>query len=253
MNSLTRICEAAYLLARFAPHELSGWLRGDRWQRQLAAATAFSARRVQGPGNLTLFGLPSASGLRHELDNAAEYGDGAVLMEAKAYLRNGPSKNDVCIFDRKTLDFFMERIRRRIPGPHWRVLASATGADKRVRQYCYLHSIVLVEPGRLPLPLLLRAAGKPEADLWLPEKLLQEIDRLGSLAAGPIDARYIPDNAGSLRLDARLFRREDLEDLDWLHGLLSDELLDRFDQERPLYFEQRADLLLSRIAIPAVA
>ena len=47
-----------------------------------------------------------------------------------------------------------------------------------MRRSCVTLGIVLCEPEALPLPLLLRIAGKPNADEYLPETQLAELVRL---------------------------------------------------------------------------
>jgi hypothetical protein len=56
-QTLAKVCEALYLLARFYPPMLSNPLRGRLWER--LAARTLSAAGVwirQAPGCLTLFG-----------------------------------------------------------------------------------------------------------------------------------------------------------------------------------------------------
>src|ERR1051326_9085737 len=50
--------------------------------------------------------------------------------------------------------------------------------------------VLICDPSRLPLPALMRAAGKPSADIHLPECLLQEIVRLGERALRPQQDRW---------------------------------------------------------------
>ncbi|MGH8542346.1 MAG: hypothetical protein ACREX3_01590 [Gammaproteobacteria bacterium] len=254
MDGMTAFCESTYLLARFCPPVLNGWLRGQRWQRWVTrTARVPGAHVVQGPGSLTLFGLPAASGLAHELDTVGAYPGWSVMTEAKAYERHGPTKNDVCIFDRKTFDFYITLRRRSVAGPHWRVIASASPMDDRVRRYCYLYGIIAVDSLLVPLPVLLSVAAKPEADQWLPEVLLTEAVRLGELAAGPLESRYMPDGPDHLRFNATALNERDLDDLLWVQKTLSDELLDLVDRERPWYYERRAEALLGRLGIAIAA
>src|SRR5690349_2178202 len=101
---LQQFCEDVYLLARFHAPQLDQWARGRLWERHAATTLGLHAWSAQGPGNLRLFGCASASGLRHELDCAGHCDGNTIICEAKAYTGSGPSKNDVCIFDRKTFD-----------------------------------------------------------------------------------------------------------------------------------------------------
>src|SRR5258708_510194 len=111
MHLLANFCEAVYLLARFRSPELEAWARGRLWERRAAAALGLHTWSLQGPGSLRLFGCTSASGFRHELDCAGHCNGRTVICEAKAYAVAGPTKNDVCLFDRKTFDLYVARRR----------------------------------------------------------------------------------------------------------------------------------------------
>lgn len=252
LDGVAAFCEAAYLLGRYAPQEIAGWQRGRLWERWVASTPGLSRpNAVQGPGSLSLFGVRAASGIAHELDAAALFATWAVITEAKAYGQRSPSKNDIAIFDRKTLDYYVALRRSGVAGPHWRVLASATPLEDGVRRYCYLNGIVSVEPALIPLPMLLRIAGKPDADEWLPEQLLAETVRLGEAAAGPLEARYVPDGPHHLRFDTSILPPRDLTDLLWLHKTLSAELVRLVNRQAPEHYDRRAALLLRRIGAAA--
>jgi hypothetical protein len=247
MEPVTSFCEALYLLARFhAPH-LQGWLRGRAWERCAAAALRSVAWVSQGPGSLKLFGAGSASGFCHELDSAGHCNGCTIICEAKAYESSSPTKADVCIFDRKTFDLYIERKRRLELGPHWRVLASASELDDEVRRYCYLQGIISSEPSLIPLPVLLRIAGKPMADQFFDEVLLAETVRLGEIACGPMERRYVPEGH-HLKFDLRLLRTRDLDDLLWLHKALSSEVLNVADRLNPGHYEGKAALLIDGVS-----
>jgi hypothetical protein len=116
---LPKICEALYLLARFYPPALSNCLRGRIWERWAARTLSAAGTWIrQAPGSLTLFGSKSASGLRHELDGGGACHSWTTVLEAKAYSDRGPSKVDVCLFDRKTFDLYVARRRNGEQGPH---------------------------------------------------------------------------------------------------------------------------------------
>ena len=50
--------------------------------------------------------------------------------------------------------------------------------------------LLVCDPSRLPLPVLVRAASKPAADMYLPEAVLQEVVRLGERALQPLQDRW---------------------------------------------------------------
>jgi hypothetical protein len=249
MEWLESFSEASYLLARFNQPALSGWLRGRLWERWAADTLRTTAWSAQGPGHLCLFGGSSASGYRHEIDGAGSRNHAVILVEAKAYDRKSPTKNDVCLFDRKTFDLYVERVRSGRRGPHWRVLVSATSLDDEARKYCYLYGIIAVEPNLMPLPMLLRVAARPSADEFFSDMLLGEMVRLGELAACSMEKRYVRDGVGALRFDLRAFDRRWLDDLLWLHSTMSTELLDIVDRDRPDHYERRAAELMWRLGL----
>ena len=71
---------------------------GRTWERTVASLLyrpGFTRR--QGPGNHTLFGMLSASGVEHEIDGAAHGWRDAVIVECKA-TEGGVSKADAALF-----------------------------------------------------------------------------------------------------------------------------------------------------------
>jgi hypothetical protein len=248
---LARYAEAMYLLARFCPPGPAGWRAGRGWERSaLAAFKAAGASVCQGPGNLTLFGRGSTSGVSHEIDGAGAGRGWTLMHEAKAYSGRGPSKEELFCFDRKTFDLFVERRRAGEEGLHWRALVSAGPIDDDLRRYCYLYGVIAVDPVLVPLPVLLRMVAKPEADLFFEDKVLGELVRLGEGACGPIEARYTPEGRNRLSLDLRgLMTKGDLDDLLWLQREVTTDLLDFLDREGSTYFEERADEVAARCGL----
>lgn len=247
---LSRICEALYVLTRFHPPALSSWLRGRTWERWAAQTLgAAGAWITQTPGSLTMFGARPASGLRHEIDGGGACGSWTVALEAKAYGDRGPSKSDVCIFDRKTFDLYVSRRRSNELGPHYRVMVSTQPFDAAVIKYCYLYGIVFVDPNLIPLPLLLRIASRPMAGSYFQDGILSELVRLAEPACGPLENRFVPDGPHQLRFDTRVFSDRELSDLLWVHRTMTSELLETIDIEAPGFYEKRAEELVDSLAI----
>lgn len=246
---LASFSEASYLLARFHEPALTGWLRGRSWERWASDALRATAWSAQGPGRLRLFGRGSASGYQHEIDGAGSRTHSVILVEAKAYEHRSPTKSDICVFDRKTFDLYVERVQAGCQGPHWRFLVSASSLDDDARKYCYLYGIIAVEPGLIPLPMLLRAAGRPSADEFFSDMMLGEVVRLGEFAVSSMEKRYVREGLSSLRFDLRVFDRGWLNDLLWLQRSMSDDLLDIVDRERPGHYESRAEHLIRRLGL----
>ncbi|RKH41311.1 hypothetical protein D7Y23_33255 [Corallococcus sp. AB050B] len=168
------------------------------------------------------------------------------MVEAKA-VADGPTKADICVFDRKTFDLYMARMRAGQAGAHHRILVSSTPVREDLLRYCYLYGILCVDPLLLPLPLLLGMAARPAADLFFDPVLLSELVRLGEPACAPLETRYAP-KGDSMRISLHEPSAKDLEDLTWIHRVLSDEVLEVLDIELPGYFEDRAERLLSSMS-----
>ena len=250
---LTLYAEAMYLLARFRPSVPAGWRAGRWWeQTALAAMKVTGAHACQGPGNLTLFGRGSASGVSHETDGAGAGRGWTLMHEAKAYSGRGPSKEELLCFDRKSFDLFVERRRAGEEGYHWRAFVSAGPIGDDLRRYCYLYGVVAIDPELLPLPVLLRMAARPNADLYFEDRILGELVRLGEAACGPFEARYVPEGRRRLCLDlGGMMTAADLNDLLWLQREVTADLLEFVDREWPGYFEERAAEIAGRCGLIA--
>jgi hypothetical protein len=164
-----------WLVAKFSPQLSGAALEGRAWERAVAGLLhrpGFTRR--QGPGNQSLFGLPSASGVRHEIDGAADGWRGSFIVECKA-TAGGISKADAALFHFKMMDFYQKKIATASGQRWWRILCGTTPTPSAARAAAVSLGLLVCDPGRLPLPVLVRAAGRPAADMHLPEPLLQEI------------------------------------------------------------------------------
>jgi hypothetical protein len=161
----------------------------------------------------------------------------------------------LCLFDRKTFDLYIARRRLGEQGPHYRIMASTQPFDPAMLKYCYLYGIVAVDPGLIPLPMLVRMASRPMAGSYFQDGILAELVRLAEPACGPLEQRYVPDGSHNVRFDVRLFPERDLADLLWLHQTASADLLDIVDAEAPGFYERRAEDLACVLGIthPATA
>jgi hypothetical protein len=243
IHAVSKVIESLYLLARFSRHQLGSVAGGRVWERRIAAALSpVGATCWQGPGTLTLFGTRGASGLRHELDSAASANNWTLMIEAKCLL-DGLSKEQLCCFDRKTFDLFVARRRVGESGLHFRAVASASPVDAGLHKYGYLYGITVVDPQLIPLPVLLRVAAKPSADVFIDNCLLADLVRLGEGACGPLERKYAPDGPRHVRFDLHEFSSRDLDDLHWLHRTVSERLLEVMDLASPGHYEAKAERL----------
>jgi hypothetical protein len=237
-----------WLAAKFAPHCVGVGPDGRAWERMVAALLyrpGFTRR--QGPGNHTLFGVLSASGVEHEIDGAADGWRGSVIVECKA-TEGGISKADVALFHVKVMDFYLRKVEIASRERWWRILCGTTRTAAPARATAVSLGLLICDPGRLPLPVLMRTAASHSADLYLPELLLQEIVRLGERALRPQQDRwpYRSDNREiSFRPD--LWKDGEIRDLLWLEDELSGHVLDLYERRRPGVLERLATNLLWRV------
>lgn len=222
-------------------------LDGRTWERTVSGLLyrpGFTRR--QGPGSLTLFGSPSASGVNHEIDGAADGWRGTVIVESKA-ITGGISKGDVAIFHYKVMDFYQKKIATAASEKWWPVLCSATPSAISARAAAMSLGLLVCDPSRLPLPVLVRAAGRPAADMYLPESLLQELVRLGERALQPLQERWAYRAAtGEISFSPRHWKDAEISDLLWLENELSECLLGLYAKHRPGVLEDRAKSLIWR-------
>jgi hypothetical protein len=235
----------AWLLAKFGPQAGVAMLDGRTWERAISGLLyrpGFTRR--QGPGSLTLFGSPSASGVNHEIDGAADGWRGTVIVESKA-IGGGISKGDVALFHYKVMDFYQKKVPIAATEKWWPILCSTTSSTMSARAAAINLGVSVCDPGRIPLPVLVRAASRPAADMYLPEALLQEIVRLGERALLPLQGRWLyRADTGEIRFNPRHWKDTDISDLLWLEDELSECLLGLYAKHRAGLLEDRAQDLI---------
>jgi len=249
-RELTGFCRDCFLLAREAPPGQAGRPDGRAWEQAVSGLLwRPGLSRRQHAGTVGLFGASGASGAGHEFDGAGHGPGAGIWIEAKA--RAALSKGDVAVFDMKCADLYKAAARHNADGTRdaawWPVFVSSEPAPEPVRRLCLSLGIVLCDPKRLPVPVLLRAAAHPEADMDLPETLLAEAVRLFEPTCRPMQARWrIAEDGRSLilALDEEL-NATALGDALYVQDELTEEVLDYFDRELPGRLESRAaDLAL---------
>lgn len=153
----------------------------------------------------------AASSLPHEVD-AATRGVTCITHWELKHLTVPVPKNELLIFNGKGLDFLQGSRPLAARTPVFRFLLSGASARDECRYFAVLWGIMIVEPYRLPLPLLYEAVARgayaclPPAEVevvrdraaWACrplQKVLRELYEWGSGASGP--SRLGP---GSLRV-----------------------------------------------------
>lgn len=230
-----------WLVARFAPPLGGAVLEGRAWERTVAGLLyrpGFTRR--QGPGNHSLFGSVSASGVRHEIDGAADGWRGSFIVECKATM-GGISKGDAALFHFKVMDFYQRKIETAAAEKWWRILCGTNSTTFTARAAAVSLGLLVCDPSRLPLPVLMRIAGNPTADMHLPETLLQEIVRLGERALCTQQERWpyrVP--AGEISFRPNHWKDSEIKDFLWLEDELSGCVIDLYARLRPGMLERRA-------------
>jgi hypothetical protein len=233
---------AGYALARFAP-PLGGGHTWQQWAYKLMNAAG--AHQVQGPGSLHLFGYPSASGLKHELD-AAGILDVAIVIEAKDQTC-GVDKNEVDCFDGKTFDYYESLVRHGKTIPLYRILWSTSVIDPLIRRYAIRRGIIPVTPDIVPIPTLLAAASRWDAADWFTDQSLSELVLLGERSCRPLQGISCSGKT-IYQYPFDLWRLADFEDFEYLQGAASSQWLNWLDKNDPLHFENIARSCLKSIS-----
>ncbi|MDE0263594.1 MAG: hypothetical protein OXJ37_14425 [Bryobacterales bacterium] len=198
----------------------------------------------QRAGLKTLFGVEAASGVAHELDACAAGGATMIVVECKSQ-SSGVAKADVALFHEKTLDFFCAKPRCFGGERWWRVVASSTPVSDAVREFSISLGLVLSEPSRMPLPVVLRAASRPGADMYLREALLQDVIRLGEHALVPLQERWrYNTQTEEICFRPTILTPSEIQDLLWIQKELTSDILDLYDLYRPRVLENRAEELV---------
>jgi hypothetical protein len=193
-----------------------------------------------------LFGLNSYSRVPHEIDGAASTLRGSLVLECKA-TEGGITKADAALFHFKVMDFYRENIEAASRERWWPLLCGANVTSISGRASAISLGLLLCDRGRLPLPVLVRAAGRPMADMRLPQVLLQEIVRLGERALLSQQARWrYRAQYREISFDAGDWKKNEIQDLLWLEDELSFSVLELYERRNPGVLEQRATSLLER-------
>lgn len=247
---IASLAQEAFLLARYAGPP-DGPPSGRGWER---AASGILIRpelgRRQHAGTLGLFGRGSASGTQHELDGAGQGQDVAVWLECKA--RRALDKSDVAVFAFKCLDLYREAAREHPDATShaswWPILVSSEPTNESVRRSCLAMGVVLCEPQWMPLPMLLRMAGQPTADMWIDESSLSEFVRLAEPLVVPLQARFrIDPQTQELRWSLREPSAREIGDLLFHQEQTTGDVFDAFDHHSPHYFDRRGAVLTDRL------
>jgi hypothetical protein len=238
LDLLAETCLDLYLLARCAWRQ-DALIDGRAWERVNADVIARPGMaRVQSAGLTTLVDRISASGCEHEIDASAWGRVACLIVESKAR-RSGIHKSDVATFDCKIFDYYCGNLEAAREERWWKLMASAAPVSEGVRRLGLQNNVVICEPNLLPLPVVLRAASRPTADMYLRGPLLQEMVRLGERTCSPMQERWQIQESGELLFRPVIWSGGELDDLLWLQEELTGDLLDLYDVHAPARLERR--------------
>lgn len=230
---------------------------GRAWEQtvsQLLWRPGFSRR--QHAGVTGLFGHGSKSGAPHEIDGVGQGNEVAIWVESKS--RSALNKSDIAVFHLKCFDLYREVASEYLQDTSearwWTLLVSSYPTDESIRRICCDLGVVLCDPLRLPLPALLFAASRPNADDYLPESHLREVVRLAEAACAPMQARWRLDMDGrEIRLSLDSLNSTEIQDLLFLQDELTDHFLDAFEMHAPGELDKRASALAERFEAARLA
>jgi hypothetical protein len=249
------LCLDAWLLATHTGRGASHLPNGREWEREVSGllATTGCVRR-QGPGGTTLLGLTARTGVRHELDAVGRWRTGAggerphgtVVIEAKASAEL--PKSEAITFAAKVFDFYLNQLPSAAGTSWYPILVSAGAVSDAVRRTCAERAVTLIEPVRLPLPVLLWMAARPGADARLRPQLLAECVRLAPRACATVQERWTLLGDGRVAYDPRWWNATALRDLCYVQDELSGDVLDLYDRYKPGALERRAAMLTAELS-----
>ena len=255
-RALAALTVDAFLLARHCSPGHSQ-ASGRAWERavsQLLWRPVFTRR--QHAGVLGLFGQGSQSGASHEIDGVGQGPRIAAWIESKA--RTKLNKSDIAVFHLKCFDLYRKAAsqypEQTAQARWWPLLVSSEPTSETVRRICCDLGVVICDPQRLPLPALLFAASRPNADDYLSETYLGELIRLAETACVPMQQRWrldIDAKAVSLRLDH--MGSTEIADLLFLQDELTEDFLDVFEVHAPGVLDRRASALVERFEAARLA
>jgi hypothetical protein len=194
-------------------------------------------------GARTLGGRASASGFAHEVDAASRAMTAATMWELK-HLNKPLDKNELLIFNGKGMDFLQGGDALTAKMPLLRFLLSGGNVREECRRYAILWGITVIEPGRLPLPIIYEAAarglarGLSVAEMRAIRVLTPWASRALQDAVAELAKRVADQAAGGGPVPVLSRRVSELLDIQEQLGV---EVLDSLDDQWPDWADNLAD------------
>ena len=251
--SLEEICKDLYCILRFyqfkSPH---GSKRGRELEKVFEDyCLSKSLRLVERRGSNTLLGHKSLSGIGHEVDGSIMGSNWSLYVELKAYERYVP-KDQVMLFNEKSLDYYFAFFKSGKSYNLYRAFVTDSPLERMARRFCYLWSIIAVEPDRLPIPVILEYLRREKWERFFEFAILQEIERVLPRYSLPLDQILVRTwgPVASIRIrGSALPSPKELDEIEEIHITISDEVLQTIEEEDPEHFERYTERLLSNAGL----
>jgi hypothetical protein len=239
-RNLVEVIARAFAIVQVGGLHGSGPERGRNFERLFYA---LCERRglllTEKAGGRSVGGQRSSSGFAHEVDAATRGPQFATHWELK-HLTNSPNKNDFLIFNGKGLDFLQGHDQSAVKTPLVRFFLTGTNVSDECRRYAAFWGISIIEPDRLPLPLLYESVARGGASVLsgadcsaikdlLPRGFRSLQDSIGDLARRTAqlersNSTVAPHWSGEIvdiqeQIGAEMFDYLDKMQMDWLDEL----------------------------------
>ena len=186
-------------------------------------------------GSRTVRGKYAASGFMHESDGVIVTPELTLMLELK-YLGGELGKNELLVFNQKGLDVLAADGRDLRSKPLYRAIVSGSILTPAARRFAAQWGILVIEPERIPLPLLHRFAADRIADggrvsAQVRDAMLREVPQL----VAPLQVRLFDEDGelvGTHRLDRVLGEYQ---------RAVGDDYWSAMDEKVPGWLEDRFD------------
>lgn len=177
---------------------------------------------ISGAGSLDFgLGLTTASGIRHEVDLVLTNGTTLYGFEAKHYFETEISKDLLAVFNQKTLDFYLELLRKGLPVSMKRVFVARTVRfNRKVREFAWSWGIGLLG-GEQRNPVWLQHQFRRWLECRVPSRELAEHTALAEELA-PFALRDLSDLVTPFSSVQATFRLDRLLGPERCDGLVQD-------------------------------
>lgn len=219
--------------------------RGRRFERVFYdLCDRRGVRLSERAGGRTVAGQRAASGLAHEVDGATRAASCLTHWELK-HLSGRVPKNELLVFNGKGLDFLYGSAPAMAWTPVFRFLLSGGGVSDECRVFAVLWGIAIIEPGRLPLPVICEAVARGAHSVLSPAEV-EAVHHRAKWGCRPLQ-NVVEELAGWLRSDgvperhcgprANLIAKEILD----IQEQIGASVLDWLDEFQPDWLDEAAE------------